>query len=185
MSKTKGKSFPIAASKDLYDVLAPTQKEKPTKEAIQAVRRYWRDHPEAWREVGDMAKHAREVFIEDKFRVSAGFSETVRAAVAGVMHDLGYETAPPIERMVIEEIGLSWLHHYVSQWELTASSGVTMRQQEMWERRNVQLQRRYLRALETLARIRRMKLPAVQVNIGQNQVNIAGSVAGVAGSLPE
>ena len=35
-------------------------------------------------------------------------------------------------------------------------------------------QRRYLRACETLARVRKLRLPTLQVNIGEKQVNVAG-----------
>ena len=34
---------------------------------------------------------------------------------------------------------------------------------------------RALRACETLARIRKLKLPTLQVNIGQKQLNVAGA----------
>ena len=42
-----------------------------------------------------------------------------------------------------------------------------------WEKRLSGAQRRYLRACETLAKIRKMQLPMVQVNIGQQQLNVA------------
>jgi hypothetical protein len=48
---------------------------------------------------------------------------------------------------------------------------VTLAVGDFWERRLTMAQRRYLRALETLARVRRLALPAVQVNIGAQQVN--------------
>ena len=50
---------------------------------------------------------------------------------------------------------------------------------QYWEKRLSAVQGRYLRALTTLARIRKMGLPAMQVNIateGGQQVNIAGVV---------
>jgi len=34
-------------------------------------------------------------------------------------------------------------------------------------------QRRYLRACETLARVRRLRLPSMQINIGKKQLNVA------------
>ena len=35
-------------------------------------------------------------------------------------------------------------------------------------------QRRYLAASKTLAQMRKLRVPAVQVNIGEKQVNVAG-----------
>jgi len=43
-----------------------------------------------------------------------------------------------------------------------------------WDRRLSAAQRRHLRACETLARIRRMGIAALQVNIARQQVNVAG-----------
>ena len=40
-----------------------------------------------------------------------------------------------------------------------------------WEKRLNAAQRRFLRACESLARIRKMKLPPMQINIAQQQVN--------------
>ena len=34
--------------------------------------------------------------------------------------------------------------------------------------------RRYLSAIRTLAQVRRLLTPAVQINVGENQVNVAG-----------
>ena len=47
---------------------------------------------------------------------------------------------------------------------------------EFWERRLSMSQRRSLQACETLAKVRKMKLPSVQLNIGEKQVNVAGDL---------
>ena len=39
-------------------------------------------------------------------------------------------------------------------------------------------QKRYLTALKTLAQVRRLLVPVVQVNIAQKQINVAGVAAG-------
>jgi hypothetical protein len=50
-----------------------------------------------------------------------------------------------------------------------------MKQGMYWEQRQNAAQGRFLRAVETLARVRRLnKRPPVQINIGGQQVNIAG-----------
>jgi len=46
---------------------------------------------------------------------------------------------------------------------------------EFWERRLSMSQRRYLAACETLAKIRKMSVPALQLNIGDKQINVAGN----------
>ena len=60
---------------------------------------------------------------------------------------------------------------------------ITLTMGKYWEGRLSAAQRRHLRAVETLARVRRLlsRIPAVQVNIatqGGQQVNVAGEVKG-------
>jgi hypothetical protein len=59
------------------------------------------------------------------------------------------------------------------QYDATTQKSLTLNQAVHWEERLSAAQRRYQRAPEILAKIRRMKLPAVQVNIGENQINVA------------
>lgn len=47
-------------------------------------------------------------------------------------------------------------------------------QAELHQRKIDAAHRRFLSAVRTLAQIRKLALPNLQVNIGQNQVNVAG-----------
>jgi hypothetical protein len=47
---------------------------------------------------------------------------------------------------------------------------------EFWEHRLSMAQKRYLTACETLAKIRKMAVPALQLNIGDKQINVAGNL---------
>jgi hypothetical protein len=53
------------------------------------------------------------------------------------------------------------------------STDRTLRQAEYHLHRIDSAHRRFLSAIATLARVRRVALPALQVNIGENQVNVA------------
>lgn len=88
-----------------------------------------------------------------------------------------------MERMLIDNLIISWLGVQYANYQLTARIGQNEKIVilEFWERRLTAAQRRYLRACETLARIRRLLSirPAVQVNIaneGGQQVNVAGDM---------
>jgi len=86
-----------------------------------------------------------------------------------------------LERLLIDEVVLTWLDkhridmHYGQQVE---SGSITLDALEQWEKVLSSKQARYLRAIETLARVRRLlKLPTVQVNValeGGQQVNMQG-----------
>lgn len=47
---------------------------------------------------------------------------------------------------------------------------------EFWQKSLATAQRSYLAACETLAKVRKMKIPAAQVNIGDKQVNVVGNL---------
>ena len=98
--------------------------------------------------------------------------ESIKRGITTMRKDLGFEDRSPLERLLIEQIVLAWLHYHTTQWshEATLNGGTTMRNAQFWERRQNGAHRRYLRAVETLARIRKMG-PVVQINIAENQVN--------------
>jgi hypothetical protein len=50
---------------------------------------------------------------------------------------------------------------------------MSFREGEYYAKRCEQAQRQLLKAIESLTRVRRLLTP-VQVNIGQNQINVAG-----------
>jgi hypothetical protein len=92
---------------------------------------------------------------------------------------LGYETAPPIEGMMIEHIILCWLRLATAELQFSAveSHGGTLKQIEHHQRKVGAAQRRFTRGIESLARVRKLSLSSVQINVaakGGQQVNVAG-----------
>ena len=77
----------------------------------------------------------------------------------------------PLERLLVERIVLCWLHlHYAEALYVQHLEKLTLRQDEFFQQRISKAQARYLSAIRTLAQVRRLGVPAVQVNIGQQQV---------------
>jgi hypothetical protein len=60
-------------------------------------------------------------------------------------------------------------HRYAEGLRLQQKE-VTLQQEEFHQRRIGKMHARYLSAIRTLAQVRRLGMPAVQVNIGQQQV---------------
>jgi hypothetical protein len=92
---------------------------------------------------------------------------------------LGYEESPPLERILIEQILVCWVNLYV----LEINSATKLCESHStetglyWDRRLTGAQRRFRRASESLARIRKLSrnTPALQFNIatsGGQQVNL-------------
>jgi hypothetical protein len=86
-------------------------------------------------------------------------------------NDLGYAEASPMERMLIDAVVLAWLRY--TQVERAAANtwgdSHSLTSGAYWDKRLSAAQRRYLRAIETLARVRRTALPMLQVNIAEKQ----------------
>jgi len=154
-------------------LLAETGKAKPKQEQLEALERSFMIVPTLWRNVG--LAHAAAVKAIERETESKQVRIVLHANYDGQLRDLGYDGASPLERSLIEHAALCWLRlQCVEQrFSYITNEGCTLAQGDYWERRLSAAQRRYLRAVETLARVRRLRLPALQVNIGENQTNIA------------
>ena len=101
---------------------------------------------------------------------STGASKIVTDAELNRLHtDLGGDDCIPVERGLIDHIVTCWARVQMAEQKLTiATSGEHNRDSGLyWERRVTEAQRRYLRALALLAKMR--ALTSVQVNIATNQ----------------
>ena len=81
----------------------------------------------------------------------------------------------PIERTLAETATLSWFALRLFEATYVSSSqsedGLTIKQAEFHLRRIDRAHRRLLSTLKTLATIRRLALPALQINVASQQVN--------------
>lgn len=127
--------------------------------------------------------------IRDQLIEKMSFGE-VRAAMLAegdkVKKDLDYDNAPPLEQLLIEHIltlrlRLNHAEHVYN--ETIVGQSVTLTLGAYRDNLLTTTQARFLRAIETLARVRRLarNTPALQINIasqGGKQVNVAGDVNG-------
>ncbi len=103
----------------------------------------------------------------------------IKADAQRVKDELGYWSANQIERLIIEQVLYCWAGvNYVEGKVFSGmlEGGYDIRVGEYWQNTLSKYQKRYLRAVETLARVRKLnKSIALQVNIatdGGKQVNI-------------
>jgi hypothetical protein len=142
----------------------------------QTVQYVLRDYPEIWLAMREQLSSAEKALIE-----AVASDDVVRlmltASVGGIRRELGYAGAPMLEQLLIEQIALASLDlNIVQQHYAKGSLGEhTPKRGAYWSRRVDSAQARLLRATEALARIRRLAMPVpLQVNIGGQQVNVAG-----------
>lgn len=90
--------------------------------------------------------------------------------------DLAGPTPPsPVERILIETAALCWYAlrlaegHYAGR--AASKDGFSLAQSDHAQRRIDRAHRRLLSTLKTLAQVRRLAVPAVQINVARQQVN--------------
>jgi hypothetical protein len=126
-------------------------------------------------ELGDVAAHAQNAWIAR----AAGDDQLVRAAMkkrAAEIEDqlLEGSRGSAIERLLAGRAALCWLQ--ANYYDATADTrgDIEIPLAEFLLKRQDRAHRRYLVALKTLAEVRRLMVPAVQLNIGAKQLNLAG-----------
>lgn len=178
MTATVKADVPDTTTKEIVALLRRCDTAKPDKEDVAALRRQLQETPDMWRPFGDMGRMAENIVIEGR-HTTAVVRESMKAGMEVQRRELGIETATPLERALIDHVALCWLR--LQSLELDFSSNLrqehTFTLAEHMDRRLNAAQKRYLRACETLARIRRLAVPPVQINVGEKQVNLVTSGA--------
>lgn len=103
-------------------------------------------------------------------------SEMMRIEITTMYAKYGYADAPQLEQHLIDHTIACYLRLWTAERDYSAvhKNRHTLTLGAYWEKRLTMLQGRYLRAVEMLARVRRVKLPNVQINIandGAKQLN--------------
>jgi hypothetical protein len=142
-----------------------------------AMRKLMLAEPERFRDIGDLCEWAFERAVEHYAGKHTILAESIKGQRDILRADFGYADALPPERLLIDEIALSRLRHYqaVSRHERAGTEPMPLATAEYWEKKVSSTQRRYLRAIETLARVGKLlRSVTVQLNIGEKQLNVAG-----------
>lgn len=181
-SKAKAKT-PVVATETaspeaqrLRRVLDATSTENPKREDIDELRRLLKEYPELWRVAGDFASLATDAILKSATS-QVVVRESAEYGLEVLKKEMGYDHAPVLEKLLIENVAICRLQFYDAQAKHargTSGSSVSIASADYWERRLMHSHVRYLKACETLARVRKLSQPgAVQVNIAERQTNIA------------
>ena len=85
--------------------------------------------------------------------------------------------ASELEKLLIQRVVLCWMdvNCCEAQYHQQAKAGLSAGCEELHQSRINHAHRRHLSATKALAQVRKLQLPAMQVNIADKQINIAGS----------
>lgn len=163
---------------EFLDIFYKIDKENPDKADIQKAEAMIRSNPHIW-EIGmGVADSFLKTFL-DKLNPDKGQQLLLEAEALSIKERLGYNSSCQIEKLVIDQIMFCWAGVIYMEGKVLAimmEGGYNRQSGEYWQNTLTRYQNRYQRAIETLARVRRLnKGIAFQFNIAANggqQVNV-------------
>lgn len=143
--------------------------------AIVELRELCEGHPELWAGLGNLAAQAQGILIQAIAGPNSVVAEAIGREVKALRRELTEGESSPLERLLVARVVACWLHLHYAEARYAQNLGeLTIAQGEYHQRTIERAQQRYLAAIKTLAQVRRLQFPAVQVNIGEKQINVAG-----------
>lgn len=162
-------------------LLDKTDKENPQPKDVKALADLLSGNRklELWRDAAS-AGHLAEIMVIENAHATAAPKECWKHRLQVLKKDLGYDGAPMLEQLLIQHAALCWLKLNLVElsYSNTMKQSITLTLGIYWEKRLSVAQKRFTRACDTLARVRRLSrnTPALQFNIatsGGQQVNLS------------
>jgi hypothetical protein len=180
---------PEGMARELVELVGRCYQKNPDKKDLRELEKYLKKHPQLYNAIFNLNKVVQGELIGNITKRRAGHM-SIESNIAHMRKGLAYEQSPTLEKLLIDNVINCWLRLQWVELHLTGQSNrdhVGIPVIEYWERRMSANQRRYLRAIETLARVRKLtrNTPMLQVNIATQegqQVNIAGDVVRAEGT---
>lgn len=146
--------------------------EKGDESAMPALRKAMDGNAALVESIGNFAAQVEITLLNNATGKALAFKEAVTRKMRRMRADLAGDSASPLERLLADRITLCWLSVHDAELRFNQSKDLTWKQVEFWQRRIDAAHRRYLSAIRTLATVRKLALPALQVNIARKQVNV-------------
>ena len=122
---------------------------------------------------GNVAKEALARLV----KAYAGENPVIRESVARKLDEMRAELCGPsagaVEKLLVERVLATWLHLHHLEAVYAGKESMSLPLGLYYQKVISAAQKRYLAALKGLAEVRKLALPALQVNIAKKQVNVA------------
>ena len=105
------------------------------------------------------------------------FREAIKRKLAALREELEGSTPSPMERLLVDRVVACWLQVQEADLRYAQAGNCSIKHSDFHLRRQDRAHRRFLSAMKTLATVRKLVLPVLQVNIGEKQVNVANAIA--------
>jgi hypothetical protein len=124
--------------------------------ALKMLRRYMDDHPEIWKQVGDLAKLAQEAFIAKASEGDQLVAESIRRKGEEMKRDLLGPRPTTAQKLAAERVVACWLESSHLDRLYPEPSG-TIKQASFTLRLRESAQKRLDRALKSLATLQKLQ----------------------------
>jgi hypothetical protein len=148
--------------------------------AANALIDVYQTRPELMDNLTALAHIAEFAWLDALTPKGTGTANLTRTVVERELHRLKDElaggTTDPLEGLLIARIAAAWVAlHYAEKLYAAglATNGMAWAQIEHRARTAERMNRNFLRATEALAKVRRLRIGTVQVNIADKQINVA------------
>jgi len=149
--------------------------EQGDRSVLPRLREILEHYPDIADELGDLTKMARFALRSRCRSDGLLLGEALEAREASLSAEIAGPNPTILERLLSDQVVLCWQHLRYLEIKYGQAQSYTLREGEYFERCLDRAQRRYLSAIKTLAQVRKLGLPALQVNIaaeGGKQVNL-------------
>jgi hypothetical protein len=127
---------------------------------------------------GELAEQAISSFAEAMGGKNLVFREALLRKLELLRTELLGVDPTPIERLLVERILACWVQVQDAEMRYAQNQkDMTFKQGDYHQRRMDATNRRYLAAIKALALVRKLAVPALQINLAKKQVNISTSAA--------
>ncbi|NOT32509.1 MAG: hypothetical protein HOP15_18870 [Planctomycetes bacterium] len=139
----------------------------------QAVRKLLARRPALVAAVSTTASELEDALIDRAGGQGVLAHESMRAELEQMRASLRLPDDGALEELLISQVVLCWLNLLTAERRRTErwSDGISYESGDFWDRHVARLRTDYLRAIRSLASVRRILFPVLQVNIADQQVN--------------
>jgi len=142
--------------------------------AISELRELFNAKPSLWEIVGNLATQAECTLVKVASADNTLAKEAMYKKLKAMKEELAGSAPTPLEQLLVERVVACWFQvHYADVIYTQNMKGISLEQGNYYQQRQDRAHRRYMSAIRTLAQVRRLLIPPVQVNIGNQQVNAA------------
>ena len=142
-------------SSDLFDAINTAN---PSEADKKTFREMLKEQPEIWRQTTDLAAKLEEKIFGEMCSTSYGAKESFRQRLTAMRDNLNWKNSGEMEKILIEQVCLNWLRlNILEELHYTKTTGSHSSEHGIyWDKRLNSAQRRYLRACESLAKVRKL-----------------------------